>query len=63
MATMKRPRLAVVKALSGYRLKLTYIDGSVHTVSLAGAFDKFPGLAPLRNPKAFAKATIIEGEG
>lgn len=63
MATMKRPRLAAVKALSGHRLKLTFIDGSVHTVSLAGEFDRFPGLAPLRDPKAFAKAVIIEGEG
>ena len=63
MATMKRPRLAAVKALSGHRLKLTFVDGSVHTVSLAGELDRFPGLAPLCNPKAFAKAVIIEGEG
>lgn len=63
MATMKRPRLAAVKALSGHRLKLTFVDGSVHTVSLAGEFDRFPGLALLRDPKTFAKAVIIEGEG
>ena len=63
MATMKRPRLAAVKALSGHRLKLTFIDGSVYTVALAGEFDKYPGLAPLRDPKVFAKAVIIEGEG
>ena len=63
MATMKRPRLAAVKALSGHRLKLTFVDDSIHTVSLAGEFDKFPGLAPLRDLKAFAKATIIDGEG
>jgi len=63
MATMNRPRLAAVEALSGHRLKLTFVDGNIHTVSLASAFDKFPILAPLRNPKAFAKATIIEGEG
>ena len=63
MATMKRPRLAAVKALSGRRLRLTFVDGSVYTVSLAGEFDKFPALAPLRNPKAFSKAVIVEGEG
>ncbi len=63
MATMRRPRLAAVKALSGHRLRLTFIDGSVYTVSLAGEFDKFPGLAPLRDLKAFAKAVVIEGEG
>jgi hypothetical protein len=59
----KCPRLAAVKALSGYRLRLTYVDGNIYTVSLAGEFDKFPALAPLCNPKAFAKAAIIEGEG
>ena len=63
MATMKRPRLAAVKALSGHRLKLTFIDGSVYTVALAGEFDKYPGLALLRDPKAFSKAVVIEGEG
>lgn len=60
---MKRPRLAAVKALSGHRLKLTFVDGSIYTVSLAGKFDKFPPLAPLRDSRAFGKAAIIEGEG
>ena len=63
MAAMKRPQLAAVKAVDGHRLRLTFIDGSIHTVSLAGEFDKFPGLAPLRNARAFAKAMVIEGEG
>jgi len=63
MATMKRPRLAAVKALSGHRLRLTFIDGSIYTVSLADEFDKFPGLAPLRNSKAFSGAVVIAGEG
>lgn len=63
MATMRRPRLAAVKALSGHRLRLTFIDGSIYTVALAGEFDKFPGLVPLRDPKAFSRAVVIEGEG
>lgn len=63
MATMRRPRLAAVKALPGHRLRLTFIDGSIYTVALAGEFDKFPGLAPLRDSKAFSKAVVIEGEG
>ena len=63
MATMKRPRLAAVKALSGRRLRLTFVDGSIYTVSLASEFDKFPALAPLRSAKAFAKAVIVEDEG
>ncbi|MBI3372022.1 MAG: DUF2442 domain-containing protein [Betaproteobacteria bacterium] len=63
MATMKRPRLAAAKALSGHRLRLTFIDGSIYTVALADEFDKFPRLEPLRDSKAFSKAVVIEGEG
>lgn len=63
MATMKRPRLAGVEALSDYRLRLSFVDGSVKTVSLAGDFDRFPGLNPLRDQAAFAGAVVIEGEG
>lgn len=63
MASMKRPRLQNVQALPDYQLRLTFVDGRVYTVSLAGEFDKFPGLAPLHDPAVFVKACIIEGEG
>ena len=63
MASMKRPRLLAVQALPDYRLRLTFVDSSVYTVSLADEFNKFPGLRPLRDPAAFAKACVIEGEG
>ncbi|MDO9011709.1 MAG: DUF2442 domain-containing protein [Gallionella sp.] len=63
MATMKRPRLDSVEALSDYRLRLTFQDGSVYTVSLADDFDKFSALRPLQNPLEFAKAMLIPGEG
>jgi DNA-binding XRE family transcriptional regulator len=63
MASMKRPRLKAVKALSGYRLRLTFIDNSVMTVDFEPLFAESPGLAPLRNPAAFAKACIGEGYG
>jgi len=63
MASMKRPRLLAVQALADYRLRLTFVDSSVYTVSLANEFDKFPGLAPLRDPKVFAQACVIEDEG
>lgn len=63
MAKMKRPRLAAVQALPDYKLRLTFVDASIYTVSLADEFDKFSGLAPLRDPAAFAGACIIEGEG
>ena len=60
---MKRPRLNAVEALAGFRLRLTFINGSIFTVSLADEFDSFPGLAPLRDPQSFAQAVIIPGEG
>jgi DNA-binding XRE family transcriptional regulator len=63
MATMKRPRLESVQALTDYRLQLVFRDGSAYTVSLANSFDKFPGLQPLQDKPAFAKAQIMEGEG
>lgn len=63
MANMKRPRLLAVQALPDYRLRLTFIDSNVYAVSMAGEFDKFPGLAPLRDPQVFAQACVIEGEG
>lgn len=63
MGIMKRPRLQAVQALPDYRLRLTFIDGRIMTVSLAHQFDAYPGLRPLQDPAAFAKAVIIEGEG
>lgn len=63
MATMRRPRLQAVEALPDYQLKLTFIDGSIFTMSLAEAFDGFPGLKPLHDVAAFAKPVVIEGEG
>lgn len=63
MATMKRPRLQAVEVLPQYRLRLTFVDGSVFTVSLADEFDRFPGLRPLRDAAVFAGATLIAGEG
>lgn len=63
MTTMKRPRLQAVQALSDYRLRLTFIDGSTAMVSLTEAFAQYPGLAPLRDPAVFAGATVIAGEG
>jgi hypothetical protein len=62
-ATMKRPRLQAVSALPDYRLKLSFFDGHVFIVSLAHAFDAYPGLRPLQDPAEFSKAVIVEGEG
>lgn len=63
MKTMKRPRLKAVEALPGYRLRLTFRNDCVYTVSLANEFDSYPGLLPLKDERLFAAATLIEGEG
>ena len=63
MASMKRPRLAAIKVLSGNRLRLTFVDGSEFTVDFAPLIEESPGLAPLRDAKAFAKATIEPDAG
>lgn len=63
MASMTRPRFKAIKALSGYRLKMIFIDGSTAVVDFTPFFDENPGLAPLRDPKEFAKACIHEDGG
>jgi hypothetical protein len=60
---MKRPRLTAVKALAKFHLRLTFTDGSVFTVDFTPLFDESPGLAPLRDAKAFAEAALTDGEG
>lgn len=63
MTATTLPRLAAVKTQPSHQLELTFIDGSVRTVSLAEAFDRFPALLPLRDPAAFARAVVVAGEG
>jgi hypothetical protein len=63
MASMKRPRLSAVLPLAQFRLRLTFIDGSVFTVDFKPLFEESPGLAPLREAKAFAGAALTDGEG
>jgi hypothetical protein len=63
MASMKRPRLSAVLPLAQFRLRLTFIDGSVFTVDFKPLFEESPGLVPLREAKAFAGAALTDGEG
>lgn len=63
MASMKRPRLAAVEAQPDYRLQLHFVNGQIFTVDKREAVFAKPGLAPLRDPAAFARATIVPGEG
>ena len=63
MATMKRPRLLSVEPLADYKLRLNFVNGNVYTVSIAEDFDHYPGLQPLKDTAAFAKAMVITDEG
>jgi hypothetical protein len=63
MASMKRPRLSAVEPLPNYQLKMTFINGDTLTVDKRETVFSKLGLAPLRDPAAFAKAQIIPGEG
>lgn len=63
MASMTRPRLREVKALPDFKLQLVFVDGSRFTVDFEGLFADSPGLAPLRDPAAFAKAGVFEDAG
>lgn len=60
---MTRPRLAAVEALTGYRLRLTFRNGSVMTVDKREAVFSKRGLAPLRDENEFARVCIDEGAG
>jgi len=63
MASMKRPRFAALKALPGHRSHMTFTDGTEATVEFAPFFDESPGLAPLRDGKAFGEVCIGEDAG
>jgi hypothetical protein len=63
MAPMTRPRLRRARALTNFRLKLEFTDGSVRTVDFNPLFAESPGLAPLRNAKAFANVCIGKESG
>jgi hypothetical protein len=55
-----RPRLTSVTPAGDYCLDLTFVDGASGRVSLKGSILSIPGLAPLRDPAAFAGATSGE---
>lgn len=63
MATMKRPRLLAVEPLADYQLRLTFVDNSIYTVSLASEIERCQGLHPLKKPSEFNKASLIADEG
>ncbi|MEN5314674.1 helix-turn-helix domain-containing protein [Pseudomonas koreensis] len=58
MLPMKRPRLSAVKALSDFRLALTFIDGQELTLDLGRDIKAYSGLQPLLDPEVFLTATL-----
>lgn len=63
MTSMKRPRLTAIKLLAGKCLRLIFVDGSVFSVDFTPLIEEAPGLAPLRDAKVFANATIETSAG
>ena len=63
MARMKRPRLQAVEPAPDYKLRMTFIDGTVMTVDKREAVFSKRGLAPLKDVEAFMGACIGEDAG
>lgn len=63
MARMKRARLAGIEVLNSFRMRLDFVGGEVYTLDFQPLLDESPGLARLRDPVAFAGATLVDGEG
>jgi hypothetical protein len=61
MASMKRPRFKSVAALPGHRLKMVFVDATALTVEFLPLLEESPGLAPLRDEKAFSGVTLGRG--
>ena len=44
-------------------MRLDFVGGEVYTLDFQPLLDESPGLARLRDPVAFAGATLVDGEG
>jgi len=58
MLPMKRPRLLAVQAIKPFSLELTFIDGQRLALDLSADVQRYPGLQPLAEEGAFARATL-----
>lgn len=63
MALMNRTRLSSIEIVSDFRIRLFFVGGEVYTVNFKPLFEESLGLAPLRDARQFANATLVEGEG
>lgn len=60
MLPMKRPRLSAVKALPGYALALTFIDGQELLLDLSSDIKGREALQPLLDSNVFASAMLAD---
>ena len=60
MAKMKRPRFKSLKALPGFKLDATFINGERRVIDLKDDVFRLPGLKPLRKEKAWLGASKAE---
>ena len=58
MALMRRPRLADVQAQPCFRLALTFVDGRRFVLDMRDDIASFPGLAALKDEKAFSEVIV-----
>lgn len=63
MARIKNARLSSIEVLSDFSMRLFFVGGEVYTVNFKALFEESLGLAPLRDARQFANATLVEGEG
>lgn len=63
MTKINRTRLSSIEILSDFRMRLFFVGGEVCTVDFKPLFEESLGLAPLRDARQFANATLVEGEG
>ena len=59
---MKNPtfKIETVNVIAPYRLSVTFGDKATMEVNLAGIIDRYPALAPLKDPKIFDLAHVGE---
>ncbi len=57
---MKRPRFKLLKAIPGFKLDVTFINGERHIIDMKDDVFKLSGLKPLRKEKAWLDAAKEE---
>ena len=61
--TSARTTITDVEPLDGHRIRLSFADGAVHEVDLAGVFARGGVFAPMRDDRAMFEAVTVDPEG